>query len=192
MSNKNKKLAGEFRQFIAKGNVVDLAVAMVIGAAFNKIVSQIVESFITPLLGLILKGLSLSEWKWVLKEEQLDASGEVIQGEIAITHGLILQAVIDFLLTALVVFVIVKVYNHHRRRVEEESKRIYDELNPEEAEAKRKAEEEAKREAERAEAEAKAKAEAEAAETKAREEAKIEYFKTQQELLTEIRDSLKK
>lgn len=192
MSNKNKKLAGEFRQFIAKGNVVDLAVAMVIGAAFNKIVSQIVESFITPLLGLILKGLSLSEWKWVLKEEQLDASGEVIQGEIAITHGLILQAVIDFLLTALVVFVIVKVYNHLRRRVEEESKRIYDELNPEEAEAKRKAEEEAKREAERAEAEAKAKAEAEAAETKAREEAKIEYFKTQQELLTEIRDSLKK
>lgn len=192
MSNKNKKLAGEFRQFIAKGNVVDLAVAMVIGAAFNKIVSQIVDSFINPLLGLILKGLSLSEWKWVLKEEIVDGAGEVIQGEVAITYGLIIQAVIDFLLTALVVFIIVKVYNHLRKRVEEESKRIYDELNPEEVAEREKKEAEEKAAKEAAEAEAKAKAEAEAAETKAREEAKIEYFRTQQELLTEIRDSLKK
>ncbi|MBQ9743924.1 MAG: large conductance mechanosensitive channel protein MscL [Clostridia bacterium] len=192
MSSKNKKLAGEFRQFIAKGNVVDLAVAVVIGAAFNKIVSQIVSSFINPLLGLILQGLSLSEWKWVLKDEIVDASGEVIQGEVAITYGLILQAVIDFLLTALVVFIIIKVYNHLRKRVEEESRRLYEELNRDEVEAKKKAEEEAKAEAQRLEAEAKAKAEAEAAETKAREEAKIEYFKTQQSLLTEIRDSLKK
>lgn len=192
MANKNKKLAGEFRQFIAKGNVVDLAVAMVIGAAFNKIVSQIVDSLINPLLGLILRGLSLSEWKWVLKEEILDEAGEVVQGEVAITYGLILQVIIDFLLTALVVFVIVKVYNHLRKRVEEESKRIYEELNPEEVEAKKKAEEEAKKAAETAEAEAKAKAEAEAAEAKAREEAKIEYFRQQQILLTEIRDSLKK
>ena len=192
MANKNKKLAGEFRQFIAKGNVIDLAVAMVIGAAFNKIVSQIVDSLINPLLGLILRGLSLSEWKWVLKEEILDGAGEVVQGEVAITYGLILQVIIDFLLTALVVFVIVKVYNHLRKRVEEESKRIYEELNPEEVEAKKKAEEEAKKAAEAAEAEAKAKAEAEAAEAKAREEAKIEYFRQQQLLLTEIRDSLKK
>ena len=192
MANKNKKLAGEFRQFIAKGNVIDLAVAMVIGAAFNKIVSQIVDSLINPLLGLILRGLSLSEWKWVLKEEILDEAGEVVQGEVAITYGLILQVIIDFLLTALVVFVIVKVYNHLRKRVEEESKRIYEELNPEEVEAKKKAEEEAKKAAEAAEAEAKAKAEAEAAEAKAREEAKIEYFRQQQLLLTEIRDSLKK
>ncbi|MBR7101493.1 MAG: large conductance mechanosensitive channel protein MscL [Clostridia bacterium] len=190
--SKNKKLAGEFRQFIAKGNVVDLAVAMVIGAAFNKIVTQIVDSFINPLLGLILKGLSLSEWKWVLKEEIVDGAGEVIQGEVAITYGLIIQAIIDFLLTALVVFIIIKVYNHLRKRVEEESRRIYEELNRDEVEAKRKAEEEAKAEADRIAAEEKAKAEAEAAETKAREEAKIEYFRTQQELLTEIRDSLKK
>ncbi|MBQ8393253.1 MAG: large conductance mechanosensitive channel protein MscL [Clostridia bacterium] len=192
MSSKNKKLAGEFRQFIAKGNVVDLAVAVVIGAAFNKIVSQIVSSFINPLLGLILQGLSLSEWKWVLKDEIVDASGEVIQGEVAITYGLILQAIIDFLLTALVVFIIIKVYNHLRKRVEEESRRLYEELNRDEVEAKKKAEEEAKAEAQRLEEEAKAKADAEAAEIKAREEAKIEYFKTQQKLLTEIRDSLKK
>ena len=190
--SKNKKLAGEFRQFIARGNVVDLAVAMVIGAAFNKIVSQIVDSFINPLLGLILNGLSLSDWKWVLKEEILDASGEVIQPEVAITHGLILQAIIDFLLTALVVFIIIKVYNHLRKRVEEESRRIYEELNRDEVEAKRRAEEEAKAEAERIAAEEKAAKEAADAELKAREEAKIQYFKTQQELLMEIRDSLKK
>lgn len=192
MANKNKKLVGEFRQFIAKGNVVDLAVAVVIGAAFNRIVSQIVDSFITPLLGLVLRGLSLAEWKWVVKEEVLDEMGEVVQGEIAITYGLILQAIIDFLVTALVVFVVVKLYNHLRKRIEEESKRIYDELNPEEVEARERAEAEAKAAKEKAEAEAKALQEKEAAEQKAREEAKIEYFKQQQQLLTEIRDSLKK
>ena len=190
--SKNKKLAGEFRQFIAKGNVVDLAVAVVIGAAFNRIVSQIVDSFITPLLGLVLRGLSLAEWKWVVKEEVLDDAGEVIANEIAITYGLILQAIIDFLVTALVVFVVVKLYTHLRKRIEEESKRIYDELNPDEVAKREKAEAEAKAAAEAAEAEAKALAEKEAAEQKAREEAKIQYFKTQQELLTEIRDSLKK
>lgn len=190
--SKNKKLAGEFKQFIAKGNVVDLAVAVVIGAAFNRIVSQIVDSFITPLLGLVLRGLSLAEWKWVVKEAVLDEVGEVLEGEIAITYGLILQAIIDFLVTALVVFFIVKVYTHLRKRIEEESKRIYDELNPEEVAAREKAEAEAKAAAEAAEAEAKALAEKEAAEQKAREEAKIEYFKQQQKLLTEIRDSLKK
>ena len=192
MANKNKKLVGEFRQFIAKGNVVDLAVAVVIGAAFNRIVSQIVDSFITPLLGLVLRGLSLAEWKWVVKEEVLDEMGEVVQGEIAITYGLILQAIIDFLVTALVVFVVVKLYNHLRKRIEEESKRIYDELNPEEVEARKRAEAEEKAAKEKAEAEAKALQEKEAAEQKAREEAKIEYFKQQQQLLTEIRDSLKK
>ena len=192
MANKNKKLVGEFRQFIAKGNVVDLAVAVVIGAAFNRIVSQIVDSFITPLLGLVLRGLSLAEWKWVVKEEVLDEMGEVVQGEIAITYGLILQAIIDFLVTALVVFVVVKLYNHLRKRIEEESKRIYDELNPEEVEARARAEAEEKAAKEKAEAEAKALQEKEAAEQKAREEAKIEYFKQQQQLLTEIRDSLKK
>ena len=190
MANKNKKLAGEFKQFIAKGNVVDLAVAIVIGVAFNKIVSQIVESFINPVLGMVLRGLSLSEWKWVLKEEITDTSGEILQAEVAITYGLIMQAIIDFLLTALVVFVIVKVYNHLRKRIEEERTRIHEELNPEEAEARRKAEEEAKAKAEAEEAEAKAKAEAEAAEVKAREEAKIEYFKKQQLLLEQIRDAV--
>lgn len=192
MANKDKKLAGEFRKFIAKGNVVDLAVALVIGAAFNKIVTQIVDSFINPLLGLVLRGFSISEWKWVLKEEITDSAGEVIQSEVAITYGLIIQAAIDFLLTALVVFIIVKLYNHLRKRVEEESRRIYDEINPEEAEARRLAEEKSKAEAEAKAAEEKAKAEAEAAETKAREEAKIEYFKTQQELLIQIRDRLDK
>ncbi len=192
MANKNKKLVGEFRQFIAKGNVVDLAVAVVIGAAFNRIVSQIVDSFITPLLGLVLRGLSLAEWKWVVKEEVLDEMGEVVQGEIAITYGLILQAIIDFLVTALVVFVVVKLYNHLRKRIEEEGKRIYDELNPEEVEARARAEAEEKAAKEKAEAEAKALQEKEAAEQKAREEAKIEYFRQQQQLLTEIRDSLKK
>jgi len=192
MANKNKKLVGEFRQFIAKGNVVDLAVAVVIGAAFNRIVSQIVDSFITPLLGLVLRGLSLAEWKWVVKEEVLNEAGEVVQGEIAITYGLILQAIIDFLVTALVVFVVVKLYNHLRKRIEEEGKRIYDELNPEEVEARAKAEAEEKAAKEKAEAEAKALQEKEAAEQKAREEAKIEYFRQQQQLLTEIRDSLKK
>lgn len=193
MKEKRKKFWGEFKTFIAKGNVVDLAVALVIGTAFNKIVSQLVDSFITPLIGIVLGGFSLNDWKWVYKEAVLAEDGEtVLEAEIAFSYGTFLQTVIDFLIIALTVFVVVKLYTRIRNRIEEEAQRLNDALNPEEVEARKKAEEEARQKEELAKKlEEERLAEIERLKQE-KEEAQRDYFLKQQELLTQIRDALNK
>ncbi len=192
MPNKQKKKQfwTDFKNFISRGNVVDLAVALVVGTAFNNIVTQLVDSFITPLVGIIIGDMDLADLKYVVHEAQYDELGNVIKAEVAFTYGLFIQAVIDFLIIALTVFVIVKLYTRLRKHIEEESKKWYDELNPEEAEARRKKEAEEKAKAE----EAKRQEEARLAEIeqlkREKEEAQRLYFQTQQQLLTEIRDAL--
>ena len=190
IKRERKKFFDEFKTFISKGSVVDLAVALVIGTAFNKIVSQLVESFITPLIGIVLGGFSLNDWKWVYKEAVLDADGTVLEAEIAFTYGTFLQAVVDFLIIAFTVFVVVKIYTRVKKHIEEEAKRINDVLNPEEVEARKKAEEEARQKEELAKKlEAERLAEIERLKQE-KEEAQREYFLKQQELLTQIRDAL--
>ncbi|MBQ8146302.1 MAG: large conductance mechanosensitive channel protein MscL [Clostridia bacterium] len=193
IKKERKKFWGEFKTFISKGSVVDLAVALVIGTAFNKIVSQLVDSFITPLIGIVLGGFSLDDWKWVYKEAVLDTDGvTVLEAEIAFTYGTFLQAVIDFLIIAFTVFVVVKLYTRVRKHIEEEAKRLNDVLNPEEVEARKKAEQEAKEKEElQKKLESERLAEIERLKQE-KEEAQREYFKTQQELLTQIRDALNK
>ena len=193
MKEKRKKFWGEFKTFIAKGNVVDLAVALVIGTAFNKIVSQLVDSFITPLIGIVLGGFSLNDWKWVYKEAVLAEDGEtVLEAEIAFSYGTFLQTVIDFLIIALTVFVVVKLYTRIRNRIEEEAQRLNDALNPDEVEARKKAEEEARQKEELAKKlEEERLAEIERLKQE-KAEAQREYFLKQQELLTQIRDALNK
>lgn len=187
-----KKFWEEFKTFISKGSVVDLAVALVIGTAFNKIVSQLVDSFITPLIGIVLGGFSLDDWKWVYKEAVLDADGAVLEAEIAFTYGAFLQAVIDFLIIAFTVFVVVKIYTRVKKHIEEEAKKLSEVLNPEEVEARKKAEAEAREKEELArKLEAERLAEIERLKQE-KEEAQREYFLKQQELLTQIRDALSK
>ncbi len=193
MKEKRKKFWGEFKTFIAKGNVVDLAVALVIGTAFNKIVSQLVDSFITPLIGIVLGGFSLNDWKWVYKEAVLAEDGEtVLEAEIAFSYGTFLQTVIDFLIIALTVFIVVKLYTRIKNRIEEEAQRLNDALNPDEVEARKKAEEEARQKEELAKKlEEERLAEIERLKQE-KEEAQRDYFLKQQELLTQIRDALNK
>lgn len=187
---KQKQFWTDFKTFISRGNVVDLAVAMVVGAAFNKIVSQLVDSFINPLIGIFVGGFDLADLKYVVHEAQYDDLGNVTKAEVAFTYGLFIQAIIDFLIISLTVFVVVKLYTKLKKRLEEESKKWYDELNPEEAEARRKKEAEEKAKAE----EAKKLEEERLAEIerlkKEKEEAQRDYFLKQQELLTQIRDAL--
>ena len=191
--NKPKKTFwSEFKAFISKGNVVDLAVALVIGTAFNKIVSQLVDSFITPLIGIVLGGFSLDDGKWVYKEEVLAEDGSVLEAEISFAYGAFIQTVIDFLIIALTVFVVVKLYTRLRKRIEDEAQRISVALNPEEVEARERAEKEAReKEALAKKLEAERLAEIERLKQE-KEEAQREYFLKQQELLTQIRDALNK
>ncbi|WP_353722977.1 large-conductance mechanosensitive channel protein MscL [Dyadobacter sp. 676] len=95
----------EFKTFIAQGNVLDLAVGVVIGAAFGKITTSLVEDIINPVLGLILGGVDFTQLKVVLKE----AVGET--PEVAIRYGNFIQVLIQFLLIAWVIFLIVKAAN---------------------------------------------------------------------------------
>lgn len=98
----------EFKTFIAKGNVLDLAVGVVIGAAFGKITTSLVEDIINPILGLIIGGVDFSQLKIVLKE----AVGET--PEVAIKYGNFIQTMIQFLIIAWVIFLIVKLANRLR------------------------------------------------------------------------------
>jgi large conductance mechanosensitive channel len=95
----------EFRTFVAQGNVLDLAVGVIIGAAFGKITTSLVEDILNPILGLVIGGVNFEELKIVLKE----AVGD--QTEVAVTYGNFIQSIIQFLLVALVIFFIVRYAN---------------------------------------------------------------------------------
>ena len=103
-----KKFFAEFKEFITKGNVVDMAVAVIIGNAFKAIVTALVDNVIMPLISLAVGGMNFTEWKWVLKEAVLAADGTVEVDQIAVSYGVLLQAVIDFLIVAFCIFVALK------------------------------------------------------------------------------------
>ncbi|THD58444.1 large-conductance mechanosensitive channel protein MscL [Phenylobacterium sp.] len=103
---------GEFREFIARGNVVDLAVGVIIGAAFNDIVKSLVDNIVMPPIGVLLSGVDFSQLKVVLKA----ADPVKKAAEVAIQYGLFLNTVIRFVIVAWVVFLLVKGVNAIRRR----------------------------------------------------------------------------
>ncbi|MGD6849983.1 large conductance mechanosensitive channel protein MscL [Rossellomorea aquimaris] len=95
----------EFKKFAVKGNVIDLAVAVIIGAAFGKIVKSLVDDIIMPLLGILLGGISFANLK-------------VTVGDAVITYGVFLQNVVDFFLIALAIFFIIRLYKKMERKEE--------------------------------------------------------------------------
>ncbi len=99
-----KKFFREFKKFITKGNVLDLAVAVIIGAAFNKIVSSLVADILTPLISLATGEASLTELKYILRE------GTDTVTELSINYGQFIQYIIDFLIIALTIFIIVRLF----------------------------------------------------------------------------------
>ena len=111
-------MVSELREFIAKGNVVDLAVGVVIGAAFGKVVTALVDGILMPIIGVALGGVSVSDWKYVVKPETVDATGAKVV-ENAIHYGMFIQTLIDFLIIAFVIFLVLKAYNRmHKPPVE--------------------------------------------------------------------------
>ena len=104
-----KKFFQEFKEFIAKGNVMDMAVAVVIGGAFKEIVTALVNDIIMPLIGLATGGVSMSDWKYVFSPAKLAADGTVLEAENALMYGDLIQKVVDFLIIALCIFVALKV-----------------------------------------------------------------------------------
>lgn len=102
----------EFREFIARGNVVDLAVGVIIGGAFGAIVKSLVDQIIMPPIGLIMGGVDFSKLEWVLRAE--NPATEAVE-KVAIGYGVFVNAIIQFLIVAAAVFLLVKAINAARR-----------------------------------------------------------------------------
>lgn len=101
----------EFKEFISRGNVVDLAVGIVIGAAFGKIVTSLVEDILTPPLGLLIGGVDFKDLKVVIREAECDTAGKVFREAVSINYGNFIQTLVDFLIIAFAIFLVVKASN---------------------------------------------------------------------------------
>lgn len=124
-----KKFFQEFKKFITRGSVIDLAVGVVIGGAFSKITSSLVADIIMPIISLITGSADVSDWKWVIKEAVYDANGVVTNAEVALRYGNLIQTIIDFIIIGFVIFVILRIINNTRdyadkRKKELEEKRL--------------------------------------------------------------------
>ena len=123
----------EFKEFISKGNVMDMAVGLVTGSAFTAIVTSLVNDVISPLIGILVGGLDFADLKWVIKEAVLDAEGAVATPEVAVKYGAFIQAIINFLIVAFVIFLVVKGMNKMREAAEKLAKKNEEEAAPEAA-----------------------------------------------------------
>lgn len=106
----------EFKKFAIKGNVVDLAVGVVIGGAFGKIVTSLVNDIIMPLLGILLGGINFTNLRFIIRPAKDGAA------ELSIKYGQFIQSVVDFLIISFSIFIFIKILNSLSRKKEEESK----------------------------------------------------------------------
>ena len=171
----------DFKKFITKGNVLDMAVGVVIGSAFSAIVNGLVKMVINPCIALIPGAESMDNWKTVLQPAVLDEAGAVKTAEVAILWGEWIQTIINFFIIAFSIFVVVRVIRSMERKLN--AKEI---KKQEEAAAKKKAEEDAKAAAAKAAADEKAAAE------KAIIDEYYANIREQSQLLREIKEALKK
>ena len=100
-------LVKEFKEFISKGNVMDMAVGVIIGGAFGKIVTSLVNDIIMPAIGSACSGVDFKDMKHVITAAELDAAGEVVTPEVAINYGTFINTVIEFFIIAICIFLVI-------------------------------------------------------------------------------------
>ncbi|XAM01574.1 large-conductance mechanosensitive channel protein MscL [Phycisphaeraceae bacterium D3-23] len=110
----------EFKEFAMRGNVIDMAVGIVIGAAFGKIVSSIVGDIIMPIVGFITGGVDFSKASYTLKEAVPASEGVEATEAVVVGYGNLVQTTIDFIIIAFAIFMVIKVINTAKKRFEEE------------------------------------------------------------------------
>ncbi len=111
-------LIKEFKEFSIKGNAIDLAVGVIIGAAFGKIIASVVADILMPPIGLLLGGVDFKTIVITLKDAVLDPATNVLNPAVTINIGLFLQAVLDFIIIAFVLFLIIKAINNFKKKEE--------------------------------------------------------------------------
>lgn len=110
-----KKFMTEFKEFAMRGNVLDMAIGVVLGGAFGKITTSLVNDIIMPLISMIIGGVDFTAWKWVLKAA--DEANEV--AEVAVNFGNLISVILDFIIIAFVIFLLVKGINKMHKKEEE-------------------------------------------------------------------------
>ena len=110
-----KKFFNEFKEFAMRGNVLDMAIGVVIGGAFGKITTSLVNDIIMPLISMLTGGVDFSQWKWVLKAA--DEAAET--AEVAVNFGSLIAVVLDFIIIAFVIFLMLKGINKLKKKEEE-------------------------------------------------------------------------
>lgn len=121
-----KGLIKEFKEFISKGNVLDMAVGVIVATSFGKITTSLVNDVFMPFIGYIFGGIDLSMLNIVLRPAELDSAGEVVSEAVTIGIGTFLSTIIDFVIVAFIVFMIIKAFNKaralsERKKAEEEA-----------------------------------------------------------------------
>ena len=109
----------EFKAFISKGNVLDLAVGLIMATYFGAIVKSMVDDLLMPLIGNLIGGIDFKEMKYIISEAVLDAEGVETAAEVSLNYGLFINHIITFIFVAIAVFLIVKGYNQMKKKEEE-------------------------------------------------------------------------
>ncbi len=113
------KFLKEFKEFAVKGNMMDMAIGIIIGAAFNTVIDVLVKQVLMPPLSLLSSGMSLENRRFVLREASANAEGAVLQEEVAIAYGALAEAFLDFLIVGLTIFIVVKAMNRLRAKAQD-------------------------------------------------------------------------
>lgn len=113
------KLFNEFKEFAVKGNMMDMAIGIIIGASFNKVIDVLVKKVFIPPLSLLTDGVNMQNKQIILRDAVKDASGTNITDEVAIGYGALSEALLDFLIIGFTVFIVVKFMNRLRNRAQD-------------------------------------------------------------------------
>ena len=113
------KIIQEFKEFAVKGNMFEMAVGIIIGASFGKIVSSLVNEVIMPSLGFLIGKFDFTKLHIIFQEEQRDSNGVIIQNLIRVNYGIFIQALIDFTIVAVTIFLVIKIFNALKRKSED-------------------------------------------------------------------------
>jgi len=113
------KFFNEFKEFAVKGNMMDMAIGIIIGASFNKVVDVLVKKVIIPPISLLSNGISFQNKRLVLREALLSSNGETLVEEVAIGYGAFVEAFLDFIVIGLTIFIVVKFMNRLRNKAQD-------------------------------------------------------------------------
>ncbi|MBT8385330.1 MAG: large conductance mechanosensitive channel protein MscL [Bacteroidia bacterium] len=113
------KFIKEFKEFAVKGNMMDMAIGIIIGASFNKVIDVLVKKVFLPPLTLLSGSVNIQDQRLVLREPLTDDAGSILKEEVAIGYGALLEALLDFAIIALTIFIVVKAMNRLRKKADD-------------------------------------------------------------------------